>query len=130
MKLITALLILSLTQVTAATFAQKITINKTNATIETVLEEIGRQSGYDVFVGVKTLNSAKSVSINVKNAAVEEVLRLCLEGQQLDFSIENKIIVIKQKQPSILDKVAAVFRVLKYLGLCWTMITTCCREQR
>ncbi|MBC8986541.1 SusC/RagA family TonB-linked outer membrane protein [Pedobacter sp. N36a] len=117
MKLITAILILSLTQVTAATFAQKITINKTNATIETVLEEIGRQSGYDVFVGVKTLNSAKSVSINVKNAAVEEVLRLCLEGQQLDFSIENKIIVIKLKQPSILDKVAAVFSGNEVFGI-------------
>ncbi|WP_316820051.1 SusC/RagA family TonB-linked outer membrane protein [Pedobacter gandavensis] len=117
MKLITALLILSLTQVTAATFAQKITINKSNATIETVLEEIGKQSGYGVFVGVKTLNSAKSVSINVKNAEMEEVLKLCLEGQQLDFSIENKIIVIKQKQASILDKLTAVFSGTEIFGI-------------
>ena len=117
MKLITALLILGLAQVSAATFAQKITINKTNASIETVLEEIGRQSGYDVFVGVKTLKSAKPININVRNAAIDEVLKICLEGQQLDFSIENKIIVIKQKQLSILDKVVAVFSGTDIFGI-------------
>ena len=117
MKLITALLILGLTQVSAATFAQKITINKTNASIETILEEIGRQSGYDVFVGVKTLKSAKPVNINVKNAAIDDVLKICLEGQQLDFSIENKSIVIKQKQLSILDKVVAVFSATEVFGI-------------
>lgn len=109
MKLITTLLIMSMVQVSAATFAQKITINQKNASIETILEEIGKQSGYDVFVGVKTLKSAKPVTVNVRNAAVEEVLKICLEGQQLDFSIENKIIVIKQKQLSFLEKVVANF---------------------
>lgn len=117
MKLITALLILSLAQVSAATFAQKITINKTNANIEAVLEEIGRQSGYDVFVGVKTLQSSRPVTINVKNAPIDEVLKLCLEGQQLDYSIENKIIVIKVKQPSLIDKVVNIFNGIDIAGL-------------
>lgn len=116
MKLITALLILGMMQVSAATFAQKITINQKNASIEAILEEIGKQSGYDVFVGVKTLQSSKPVSINVKNAGVEEVLKLCLEGQSLDFSIENKIIVIKQKQPSFLEKVVAAFDGINVFG--------------
>ncbi|WP_316833928.1 SusC/RagA family TonB-linked outer membrane protein [Pedobacter nutrimenti] len=116
MKLITALLILGIMQVSAATFAQKITINQKNASIEAILEEIGKQSGYDVFVGVKTLQSSKPVTINVKNAAIEDVLKLCLEGQQLDFSIENKIIVIKQKQPSFIEKVLANFNGINVEG--------------
>nr|WP_199074891.1 SusC/RagA family TonB-linked outer membrane protein [Pedobacter sp. ASV19] len=116
MKLITALLILGIMQVSASTFAQRITINQKNASIEAILEEIGKQSGYDVFVGVKTLQSSKPVSINVKNAGVEEVLKLCLEGQQLDFSIENKIIVIKQKQPSFIEKVVAAFDGVNVFG--------------
>jgi len=116
MKLITALLIMGIMQVSASSFAQRITINQKNASIEAILEEIGKQSGYDVFVGVKTLQSSKPVSINVKNAGVEEVLKLCLEGQQLDFSIENKIIVIKQKQPSFIEKVLANFNGINVAG--------------
>lgn len=116
MKLITALLIMGIMQVSASSFAQRITINQKNASIEAILEEIGKQSGYDVFVGVKTLQSSKPVSINVKNAGVEEVLKLCLEGQQLDFSIENKIIVIKQKQPSFIEKVVAAFDGIHVVG--------------
>lgn len=116
MKLVTALLIVGIMQVSAAGFAQKISINQKNARIESILEEIGKQSGYDVFVGVKTLQSSKPVTINVKNAAVEDVLKLCLEGQQLDFSIENKIIVIKKKQPSFIEKVIASFNGINVVG--------------
>ena len=52
MILITCLLI----QVSAATFAQRITLNKQNSTIYTVLEEIRKQSQYDFFYDTDLFN--------------------------------------------------------------------------
>src|SRR5215217_1809246 len=47
MRLTTVLLIATIMQVSASGLAQKITINKKNAPIDEVINEIRKQSGYD-----------------------------------------------------------------------------------
>ena len=43
------------------------------------------------------LSSGSRVSVNVKNADLEQVLRLVLKGQPLTYSILGKTIVVKKK---------------------------------
>src|SRR5688572_18056034 len=101
MKL-TAIIILS-TCLTASTngYSQKLTISEKNASLEKVFKEIKKQTGYVFFYDVNIFEGAKPVTIQVKDVAIEQVLKEILRDQPLDYSIENKTIAIIKKDPSI-----------------------------
>ncbi|WP_432327683.1 hypothetical protein ACRQ5D_31075 [Mucilaginibacter sp. P25] len=50
MKLSIILLLATILQVSAKSYAQKITLSEKNAPLEKVLKEIREQSGYDFFI--------------------------------------------------------------------------------
>lgn len=85
-------------QVSASTFAQKITLNRTNASLSSIIDEIRNQSNYDFFYNKKIVKQAKLVSINVKDASLDEVLRICFKDQALAFEITDKTVLIKGKE--------------------------------
>ena len=80
MRLTTVILIASLMQVSAATFGQHITINQKNAALESVLKEIRKQSGYDFYYDDKTIPESQKISINIKDAGLEEALNKAFVG--------------------------------------------------
>lgn len=96
-KLIIVLLITSLLQVSANTFSQTVTLNFENAKLETVLKEIGNQTGYDLVYITPVINEAKPVSINVNNASLDEVLEKSFSNQSLTYTIRNKTIIVQRK---------------------------------
>jgi hypothetical protein len=49
MRLTTVILIISLLQVSASTFGQRITLNHRSASLKSVFQDIRKQSGYDFF---------------------------------------------------------------------------------
>jgi TonB-linked SusC/RagA family outer membrane protein len=100
MKLSIIILFLSIIHASAASYAQKITLNKKNSTLQPIFNEIGKQSGYDIFYDANTLKDTKRIDINLTNVSVEEALKAVLNGQSLSYTIENKIIVIKRKDLS------------------------------
>src|SRR6187455_126465 len=104
MKL-TAIIILSAC-LTASTngYCQKVTISEKNASLEKVFKEIKKQTGYVFFYDVNIFDGAKPVTIQVKDVAIEQVLKEILQDQLLDFSIENKTIAIVKKEPSIINE--------------------------
>src|SRR5580658_9055508 len=53
--------------ISAAGFSQGITLSEKKVSLETVLNKIGQQSGYDVFLQTELLAGSNKVSINVKN---------------------------------------------------------------
>ena len=109
MKLSIAILFVGIIHVSAASFAQKITISKKNIALQTIFNEIGRQSGYDFFYDVNTLNKAKNINVNIRDASIEEALKVCLDGQPLYYTIENKIVVIKRKEESLFSRINNFF---------------------
>jgi TonB-linked SusC/RagA family outer membrane protein len=109
MRLTTVILIASLMQVSAATFGQRITMNKKKAPLEAVLKEIRKQSGYDFYYDGNVLSSAPAVSINLKNASLPDALRMTFEGLDIAYTIKGNIVSIKKKEPSFLDKVLGAF---------------------
>ncbi|WP_161805840.1 TonB-dependent receptor [Pedobacter sp. Hv1] len=99
MKLTTILLLSLCLQVGASSYAQrKITINEKNISLEHVLNKIGAQSGYDLFFNADLMEKAKSVTINVKDAPLLEVLKQCFKDQPLAFEIAASTIIVQDKK--------------------------------
>jgi TonB-linked SusC/RagA family outer membrane protein len=96
MRLITFILIAAI-HLHATGFSQ-ISLSEKNAPLEKVFKSIEKQSGYVFFYDLVLLQQAKSVSIKVKNAQLDEVLIDCFKDQPLTYSIVGKTIVVKQKE--------------------------------
>lgn len=103
MKITTLILITAILQVSAATMAQKVTLHEKSAALTVVIDQIRTQTNYDFVFTTDVLKNAKPVTINVSNEELSDVLHKIFEGQPLDFSIEDKSVVIKEKETSLLD---------------------------
>jgi TonB-linked SusC/RagA family outer membrane protein len=105
MKLTTVLLIAAIMQVSAGTYAQKVTLHKNNASLQSIFTEIRIQTGYDFLGDANLIRQAKPINIHVKDAPLNEVLKQCFEGQDLTYTIEEKAVVVKKKQITFIDKI-------------------------
>lgn len=94
-------------QVSAATYAQKISLSKSNATLKTIFREIKSQSGYNFLYTDNLLKNANLVTIEVKNAELLEVLKQIFNQQPLSYEIESKTIIIKQQKKLAFQNIAA-----------------------
>lgn len=117
MRLTTVILIASILQVTASTFGQQITINRKNASLESLLKEIRTQSSYDFFYDGKIIPKNKLVDVSVTNGDIHEVLKKVLAGSSLSYTIEGKIVTIKkQSEPTLMDKIKSAFEHIDVRG--------------
>ncbi|MNK14978.1 TonB dependent receptor [compost metagenome] len=97
MKLIICLLIISL-QASAVAFSQNISLSEKNASIESVIKKIERQSGYSFFYKIDLLrNNPSKVNLSLKNVTIDQALQQTLNNQPLTFVIVNKTVIIKPK---------------------------------
>jgi TonB-linked SusC/RagA family outer membrane protein len=93
-------------QVSAAGFAQKITLSQDKASLKQIFAEIKKQTGYDVFYQAGKVKEDKIIKANFLNTPLEEVMEKCLEGQSLSFTIDEKTVLIKEKEPTFLERLA------------------------
>lgn len=112
----TILLIVSMMQVSAAGFAQKITFVQKGATMQQVFKVIKQQAGYDVLWPAKSIKTANSLNANFNNTDLKAVLTATFEGQPFEYVIEDKVIVIKEKQKTVIDKIIAIFSTIEVTG--------------
>ncbi|WP_082120725.1 SusC/RagA family TonB-linked outer membrane protein [Pedobacter sp. BMA] len=97
MKLIAIILLASFCQVSASVYSQNITLKQKNVSIDVVFRSIEKQSEYVFLYDNLELQSAKKVSIDVKEMSIEQVLNICFKDQPLNYKIFNKTIVLKRK---------------------------------
>lgn len=105
-----------LLQVSAAGFAQKFTLSKKNISLEQVFLQVEKQTGYKVLYSDQKLNDTQKVDVNFKEASITEVMEDCLKRQNLTYKIDNKTIVIKEKQLSILDRISSFIESINIDG--------------
>lgn len=117
MKLTTVLMIATLLQVSAAGFAQNLTFSKKNASLEQIFQEIEKQTGYTVVYSDRQLNDQKKLNVNFHSSLLSEVMDYCLKNQMLDFTIEEKTIVVKQRTPSFLERISFAFDRIDVYGM-------------
>jgi TonB-linked SusC/RagA family outer membrane protein len=101
MKLTAVLFLALVLQVSAKTLAQTVTFSGKAVPLQTVFTAIRSQTGYKFFYRNEDLVNAPAVSVQLKNAGLEQALTVILAGQQLGFSIEGKTIFISKKIPVI-----------------------------
>src|SRR5690606_39345734 len=78
-------------QVGANSVAQHyVTLQQKDISIKEVFREIKKQTDLTVFYSAKRLNDARKVNMNLKNAALETVLRECLQGLPLTYVIMDR----------------------------------------
>lgn len=98
MKLIIVFLTAAIFQVSAKSFAQKITLNKKDVSLNVIIKEIRNQSGYDFIYNLNLLKKANPISINVQNAELKDVLDLCFKNQPFVYALEDKAVIVKEKK--------------------------------
>lgn len=94
-----------LCQVSAATYGQKITLSKQNARLISIFKEIQSQSGYDFVYSNRLIKLAHQVTIQVKEAPLQQVLDACFKNQPFFYTITDKTIVIRERKPVNIDSV-------------------------
>lgn len=97
-KIILLLLISIFCRIEANAYSQGITIVAKNETLESVLQKIKQQTEYILIWGSPHMNVAKKVTVSLKNATIEEAMVVIMKDQPLDYSIENKQVIIKLRK--------------------------------
>jgi TonB-linked SusC/RagA family outer membrane protein len=97
MKLTAIVLVTAILQVSASTFAQKITLSEKNTPLKKIFEKISDQTTYDFLVSSENLKIARPVTIKVNNAELQQTLDKIFENQPLAYTIQEKMVVISEK---------------------------------
>lgn len=97
MKLTTLLILIGFLQVNAAVYGQRININASNISIETLFKQIEKQSGYSFFYKANTLKNLPKINVEIDNGTIDEVLAKCFKNKPLDYLIVDKSVVIRRK---------------------------------
>jgi TonB-linked SusC/RagA family outer membrane protein len=83
--------------VSARGTAQRLSIDVKNVSLEKVFADIEQQSNYVFTYDALLLAGTRPVTIELKEASIEDILRAALKNQLLDFSILNNTVFIKRK---------------------------------
>lgn len=79
--------------------AKKITLSVKNQRLENVFKEIKKQTGFTAFYKDEIAEKIKSVqvSLSVRNADIEEVIKRCLKDQPFSFRLIGNAIIITER---------------------------------
>ena len=120
MRLISFILIAAM-HLHATGFSQ-ISISEKNAPLEKVFKDIEKKTGYVFFYDLALLQQAKTVSIKVENAQLDDVLINCFKDQSLTYSIVGKTVVVKQKEELKINNPNPVEKLLnQYIAITGTV---------
>ena len=105
MKLNLTLFILFLTfmQVSAEGFAQKITLERKNVTLERVFQFVEKQTQYVFVHNSEELRNTR-IDISVKNVSIEELMEKCLKNLPFTYKIVKHNILVKKAVKSGADR--------------------------
>ena len=95
MKLMVVFLLFFTFQVGAKSYAQKITINKKQASLSDVFKAIEQQTGFLFFYDKVLVQKKKRIDIAIENATLDQALSACLKDQQLTYTIVKNTVVIR-----------------------------------
>lgn len=99
MKLTAIILLAACMAASANGFGQQITLSEKNAPLQSVFEKIEKQSGYTFAYTGSQLAKARRVTIQITNGTLEQVLQICFREQPFTYTIIDKTVVVKAKEP-------------------------------
>ena len=75
---------------------QRITLNLQKASLEQVIWEIQKKTGFTFMYGSNDIQAVNNITLNEKDKSIREILYKCLKGTNLTYEISGKEIIIKQ----------------------------------
>ncbi|MNS15967.1 TonB-dependent Receptor Plug Domain protein [compost metagenome] len=117
MKLIFVILTVTILHASANSFGQSVSIRENNIALVNAINEIRKQTGYDFFYNDRLIDNAKKVDLNLKNVSIDEALKACFADQDLIYTIDDKIVTIKPKEVSIVNKIINYLALIEVKGL-------------
>ena len=95
MKLTVLMLVVCLSQMVAATYAQttKLSVSVKNETLEHVLKQIEKQSEFLFFYNLEEINKNERISIDKRNTNISEILDAIAEKNGMKYAIRDRHIV-------------------------------------
>lgn len=111
MKLTFVICLLSFLQISAATYAQKITLDVKNESFDKLLDKLEKQSGRHFLYDDQLVSKAAPVTVHIKDASFEEALTKCFSGQPFTYIEKNTDIIITAKPQELKPKQVNRFTV-------------------
>ncbi|MEH6679447.1 MAG: TonB-dependent receptor [Sediminicola sp.] len=78
----------------------KLSLDMGNTTVEEVIDEIESQSEFKFFFNTRAVDLKRRVSIKVSQMPIKQVLNLLFKADRTSFTIENRKILLKGRQPA------------------------------
>ena len=106
MKLMTIFIFFACLQVHARGYSQTVTLSLKNSPLDRVFKEVHKQTGYSFIYTREVLQEKGVVTIQLKNASLQEVLDRCVTANGLTYVIEEKFIIIRSSiklPPKLID---------------------------
>lgn len=101
MKITGFIILIACLHVSANGLTQTINLSVKDASLETVIKNIEKQTGYTFFYRTGWFKNAKKVTITAQNLTLQSALELCFKDQPFTYSISGKIITISLKHNSL-----------------------------
>jgi len=85
---------------------QKISLQLENSSLQGMIEQIQAQSNYNFLYSNADIEGIDGLNHSFSNTSVKEILEVCLEGTDLDYTLRDRVIVLKtaeeekEKQPA------------------------------
>jgi len=96
-KLSVVFLLVGALHVSAAAFSQKVTLTGQHLTLEQVFKKIEKQTGYLFLYKKEVLEIATPLSLNLKDASLNDALSVIFREQPLNYTVMEKNILVKLK---------------------------------
>lgn len=97
MKLTCVLLFAVLLQASAESYAQRVSLEMENSSLNDVFNEIREQTGYDFILSSQLLKRARPLSIRIHDEPLKDALDKCFAGQPLEYFINGNTIIVRRK---------------------------------
>ncbi|WP_296619177.1 TonB-dependent receptor [Marivirga sp.] len=102
MNLTGILLFLSLLSVSAGVYSQeRISVHKTNTTIDELVEVIEKQTDYQFFYNSSLSRQVGSIDIDIEEATIYSFLQELSSKSNLEYAIKDQIVILKEGKKSV-----------------------------
>lgn len=95
-QILLLLLLATCWRLSAQESSPRLTLQEKNVSLKKVFNDISKQTGLSVMYDDELIRNTGPLSLDVKNVTLEEALRTCLAGKDLDFTIKGNAIVIEK----------------------------------
>jgi hypothetical protein len=101
MKLIVIFFITICFNVTAKVYAQKVSLNESNTSLDAVFKKIKNQTDYTFVFTKELLEKANAVNLVITDAPLDDALQQIFATQPLSYTIYNNTVIIKDKSVTV-----------------------------